>query len=60
MYMSFPVVLFHYFNQPTYFEEWVTKTKRNIFPPENPQDKEAIQQLIKDMRTKQIQQFEGE
>ncbi|XP_026755716.1 protein PET100 homolog, mitochondrial [Galleria mellonella] len=60
MYMSFPVILFHYFNQPAYFEEWVTKTKRNIFPPENAKDREDIQKLITDMRRKQMQSLEGE
>lgn len=60
MYMSFPVILFHYFNHPTYFEEWVTKTKREIFPPENHKDREAIQELIKEMRKKQMRALEGE
>lgn len=60
MYMSFPVILFHYFNQPAYFEEWVTKTKRNILPPENPQDREDIQQLVKQMKMKQLRALEGE
>lgn len=23
LYMSFPVALFHWFNQPEYFEKWV-------------------------------------
>ncbi|XP_063824097.1 protein PET100 homolog, mitochondrial [Ostrinia nubilalis] len=54
MYMSFPVCLFHYFNQPTYFEEWVTNTKREIFPPENKQDRKDIEKLIQDMRKKQM------
>lgn len=58
VYMSFPVVLFHYFNQPAYFEEWVTNTKREIYPPENQKDREAIQQLIRDMRKKQIRAME--
>lgn len=60
MYTSFPVGLFFYFNQPAYFEEWVTNTKRQIFPPENMKDREAIQQLIKDMRKKQMEAFEKE
>ncbi|CAG4915949.1 protein PET100 homolog, mitochondrial [Colias croceus] len=58
MYTSFPVALFFFFNQPTYFEEWVTNTKRQIFPPENVKDREAFQQLIKDMRKKQMQSLE--
>ncbi|CAH1647067.1 unnamed protein product [Spodoptera littoralis] len=52
--------LFFFFNQPTYFEEWVTNTKRQIFPPENMKDREAIQQLIKDMRKKQMEALEKE
>ncbi|KOB66724.1 Uncharacterized protein OBRU01_13866 [Operophtera brumata] len=60
IYTAFPVGLFFYFNQPKYFEEWVTNTKRDIFPPENHQDREAIQKLIQDMRKKQISAMEGE
>ncbi|XP_037964593.1 protein PET100 homolog, mitochondrial [Plutella xylostella] len=60
MYMSFPVILFHIFNQPTYFEEWVTNTKRSIFPPENQQHRDDINQLIKDMRKKQIQSLDSD
>lgn len=25
MYMTFPVAMFHYFNQPEYFEKWVNQ-----------------------------------
>ncbi|GBP39439.1 Protein PET100 homolog, mitochondrial [Eumeta japonica] len=57
MYMAFPVALFHYFNQPTYFEEWVTNTKREIFPPENKENKEAIKKLIQDMRKKELDSY---
>lgn len=60
MYMSFPVFLFHFFNQPTYFEEWVTNTKREIYPPENMKDREDIQKLIQDVRRKQLQNLESE
>lgn len=28
MYMAFPVGMFHYFNQPEYFEKWVRKHLR--------------------------------
>ncbi|XP_004931104.1 protein PET100 homolog, mitochondrial [Bombyx mandarina] len=59
MYTSFPVGLFFFFNQPKYFEEWVTNTKRQIFPPENQHDREAIQKLIQDMRKKQMQSLES-
>lgn len=60
MYTAFPVALFFFFNQPKYFEEWVTKTKREIFPPENEQDRKDIQNLIRDMRKKQVQSMEVE
>lgn len=60
MYTTFPVILFFVFNQPKYFEEWVTNTKRQIFPPENKQDREDIQKLIQDMRKKQMRALEGE
>ncbi|XP_050667701.1 protein PET100 homolog, mitochondrial [Leptidea sinapis] len=58
LYTTFPVSLFFYFNQPQYFEQWVTDTKRQIMPPENKADKEAIQKLIQDMRKKQMQSLE--
>lgn len=60
MYTAFPVALFFVFNQPKYFEEWVTNTKRQIFPPENEQDRKDIEKLIRDMRKKQIQSLDGE
>lgn len=53
MYMTFPVAMFHIFNQPAYFEEWVTKKKRELYPPENLGHREAIQQAIRDHREKQ-------
>lgn len=59
VYVSFPVGLFYYFNQPAYFEEWVTKTKREIIPPEKKEDREAMNQLVRDMRKKQQLQLEN-
>lgn len=58
VYLAFPVALFYYFNQPTYFEEWVTKTKREIFPPENPQDRVDMQNFIQYMRKKEASSFD--
>lgn len=47
LYIMFPVAMFHYFNQPKYFEEWVIKTKREIYPPEEEQRefREALKKL---------------
>lgn len=53
MYMTFPVAMFHIFNQPEYFEEWVTKKKRELYPAESLTNQLEIQQAIKDHREKQ-------
>ncbi|XP_055534651.1 protein PET100 homolog, mitochondrial [Wyeomyia smithii] len=50
MYMTFPVAMFHWFNQPAYFESWVTETKRQIFPPENEKHREAVENCIRSIR----------
>lgn len=52
LYMSFPVGLFHYFNQPEYFEEWVKNTRRQLYPPENKMHREEIEQCIKRVQEK--------
>ncbi|KAH8413863.1 hypothetical protein KR222_010509 [Zaprionus bogoriensis] len=52
MYMSFPVALFHIFNQPEYFEEWVTKKKRELYPPESQSHREELQQAIREHHRK--------
>lgn len=33
MYMSFPVAVFYFFNQPQYFEDWIVKMRRELYPP---------------------------
>ncbi|CAG9807878.1 unnamed protein product [Chironomus riparius] len=53
LYMSFPVALFHWFNQPEYFEKWVIQTKRELYPPENKEQKELIENTIRKVREKQ-------
>uniref|UniRef100_A0A023F7B9 Protein pet100 log mitochondrial n=1 Tax=Triatoma infestans TaxID=30076 RepID=A0A023F7B9_TRIIF len=50
IYMAFPVALFHYFNQPQYFEEWVTKVKREIYPPDDPEKRELFQNTIRELQ----------
>ncbi|XP_055852146.1 protein PET100 homolog, mitochondrial [Episyrphus balteatus] len=53
LYMTFPVALFHIFNQPAYFEEWVTKTKRDIYPPDSESHRKELEDAIKMIRAKQ-------
>ncbi|XP_055629298.1 protein PET100 homolog, mitochondrial [Toxorhynchites rutilus septentrionalis] len=52
IYMAFPVAMFHWFNQPEYFERWVTDTKRQIFPREKQEDRDAIDEVIRKQREK--------
>ncbi|KAJ8950105.1 hypothetical protein NQ318_017830 [Aromia moschata] len=53
LYITFPVGLFHYFNQPEYFEEWVVKTKREIYPPESKSARENFEQAMQAIKHKQ-------
>lgn len=50
MYMSFPVGMFYYFNQPEYFEKWVTQTRRELYPPENKSHRDEIENCIRAVR----------
>lgn len=52
MYVVFPVGMFYYFNQPALFEEWVIKTKREIFPPEDPELRKAFEESFRLSREK--------
>jgi len=52
LYMAFPVGMFHYFNQPEYFEKWVTEQKRLMYPPESKSHRSEIEQTIRDIREK--------
>lgn len=52
MYVTFPVAMFHYFNQPKLFEEWVIKTKREIFPPDDPEKRKAFEESFRISREK--------
>ncbi|XP_035793802.1 protein PET100 homolog, mitochondrial-like [Anopheles albimanus] len=50
LYMTFPVAMFHWFNQPEYFEKWVTDTRRQLYPPENPEHRAQIEKAIRNVR----------
>lgn len=52
MYVTFPVAMFHYFNQPAFFEEWVVKTKRDTYPPEDPKMRAAFEESFRISREK--------
>lgn len=55
LYMIFPVSLFHYFNQPEYFEDWVLTYKKEKYT-----DKESIilmKNAIQEMREKSDKEY---
>lgn len=52
VYMAFPVALFHYFNQPQLYEEWVTQIKREVYPPENKEKSEKLRAAIQEVKQK--------
>jgi len=62
LYMAFPVGMFHYFNQPEYFEKWVTEQKRLMYPPESKSHRSEIEKTIRDIReqneNKMMKEFE--
>ena len=33
LYLTFPVAVFYFFNQPKYFEDWIVKMRRELYPP---------------------------
>lgn len=47
IYITFPVILFHYFNLPENYEEKVIQFKREVFPPERPEPRQKIDELKK-------------
>lgn len=56
MYIAFPVAIFHWFNQPENFEEWVIKTRREYYPPEKKEDREMWQNFIREFNEKKDQE----
>uniref|UniRef100_A0A4W3GX45 PET100 cytochrome c oxidase chaperone n=1 Tax=Callorhinchus milii TaxID=7868 RepID=A0A4W3GX45_CALMI len=50
--MSFPVAVFWISNQAEYFEEYVVKRKREIYPPENRMHRKELEDFKELMRTK--------
>lgn len=42
LYMAFPVVVYHVFNQPEYFEEYTIKMKRQMYPPEDERKRQQL------------------
>lgn len=56
LYMSFPVMCFHYFNTPQIFEEEVTRVKQEHYPPTSPEQREEVENLIRKVNTEREMQ----
>ncbi|XP_073507007.1 protein PET100 homolog, mitochondrial [Phyllobates terribilis] len=52
LYLSFPVTMFWISNQPEYFEEYIVKRKREIYPPEKDEEKRQLQEMKEAIRLK--------
>lgn len=50
IYVAFPVAMFHYFNQPQYYEKWVIKLKRELYPPESEESNQKFREAINKIR----------
>ncbi|XP_060620399.1 protein PET100 homolog, mitochondrial [Anolis sagrei] len=52
LYLTFPVAMFWISNQAEYFEEYVVKRKREIYPPENDYQRKELEDFKERMRKK--------
>ncbi|XP_062367883.1 protein PET100 homolog, mitochondrial [Cinclus cinclus] len=50
VYLTFPVAVFWVSNQAEFFQRHVIDRKREIFPPDNPEQRRAIAELKQRLR----------
>ncbi|XP_056607928.1 protein PET100 homolog, mitochondrial [Triplophysa dalaica] len=64
VYLSFPVTMFWISNQAEYFEEYIVKRKREIFPPDEKMNRQKLEDFKERMRNrredKMLKQMESE
>lgn len=53
LYITFPVAMFYYFNQPELFEEWVVKTRKEMYPPVNSPENIELLKAVKRLQAEQ-------
>lgn len=56
IYVSFPVGFFHYFNHSDQFAKWATELHEEIYPKEDPNFREEIKRVAKELRERKEQQ----
>ncbi|XP_076866108.1 protein PET100 homolog, mitochondrial [Brachyhypopomus gauderio] len=57
LYLSFPVGMFWISNQADYFEEYIVKRKREIFPPDEKMQRERLEDFKERMRNRREQKI---
>ncbi|XP_061604253.1 protein PET100 homolog, mitochondrial isoform X2 [Phyllopteryx taeniolatus] len=55
LYLSFPVTMFWISNQAEYFEEYIVKRKREIFPADERLNRKELEDFKERMRTRKEQ-----
>ncbi|XP_056143192.1 protein PET100 homolog, mitochondrial isoform X2 [Lampris incognitus] len=55
LYLSFPVTMFWISNQAEYFEEYIVKRKREIFPPDEHIHRKELEDFKEKMRLRKEQ-----
>ncbi|XP_008297879.1 protein PET100 homolog, mitochondrial [Stegastes partitus] len=57
LYLSFPVAMFWVSNQAEYFEEYIVKRKREIFPPGEEVQRKELESFKERMRVRKEQRI---
>ncbi|CAN9505594.1 unnamed protein product [Ophioblennius macclurei] len=57
LYLSFPVAMFWVSNQAEYFEEYIVKRKREIFPPDEELQRRELEAFKDRMRIRKEQRM---
>ncbi|XP_034395487.1 protein PET100 homolog, mitochondrial [Cyclopterus lumpus] len=57
LYISFPVTMFWISNQAEYFEEYIVKRKREIFPPDEGLRRKEMEDFKERMRLRKEKQL---
>lgn len=57
LYLSFPVTMFWISNQAEYFEEYIVKRKREIFPPDEESQRKELEDFKERMRVRKEQRL---
>ncbi|XP_041862428.1 protein PET100 homolog, mitochondrial [Melanotaenia boesemani] len=57
LYLSFPVTMFWISNQAEYFEEYIVKRKREIFPPDEEKQRRELEDFKERMRVRKEQRI---